>query len=257
MDWDNALLQEPPSLPMMSLLYGDAKVGKTELAATWPKPIIMAFENPGPTISGRKDLKITPLIYSFDDAIGFLTFLYKTPNHGFETLIIETITKMNKMFETEIITTDPKKSNNMGEAWGGYGKAYGILAEMHGRILKACEALRRDRGMNIVFVGHVDISKFSPPDGEGYNIYKLDMHTDSEKHYVNNSDVIGFISQKTMTRKGEDKKTIVASTDQRILTCKSSAAHVSGNRYGIVDDIVLEKGVNPLLKYLNVNRKGA
>jgi len=257
MDWDNALLQEPPSLPMMSLLYGDAKVGKTELAATWPKPIIMAFENPGPTISGRKDLKITPLIYSFDDAIGFLTFLYKTPNHGFETLIIETITKMDKMFQTEVIASDPKKASSIMAVHGGFGKGYGIVAEMHGRILKACEALRRDRGMNIVFVAHVDIGKFSPPDGETYNVYRLDMHEDSEKHYVNNSDIIAFLSQKTMTREGEDGKTKVASTDQRILTCKSSAAHVSGNRYGIVDDIVLEKGVNPLLKYLKSERKGA
>lgn len=261
MDWNTAALITPPSLPMMATIYGSHKVGKTELEASFssgdvtnPDLIIMAFESPGPTIAGRKDIRITPVINKFEDAMSFLRWLYANPGN-FKTLGIDTITRMSKVFETEIIASDPKKPQGMGAAHGGYGKAYGILSEMHGKIVQACEALRRDKGFNIVFVAHADIGKFSPPDGETYNVYELDMHEDSASHFLNNSDIIGFLDQKTLTREGDDGRIKVASTDQRILKVKSSAAHVSGNRYGITDDLIVEKGVNPLLKYLNADRE--
>ena len=253
MDWNTAALITPPSLPMMATIYGGPKVGKTELEATFPGLIIMAWESPGPTLEGRKDIVMTPLIKTFEDGMSFLRFLYKEP-HDFKTLGIDTITRMSKVFETEIIAGDPKKPKGMGDAQGGYGKSYGVLSEVHGKIVQACEALRRDRGMNIVFVAHSDVGKFSPPDGETYNVYELDMHEDSASHYLNNSDIIGFLDQKTFTREGEDGKVKVASTDQRILKVRSSAAHVSGNRYGITEDLIVEKGKNPLEQYLRADR---
>lgn len=261
MDWNTAALITPPSLPMMATIYGGPKVGKTELEASFPELIIMAWEHPGPTISGRADIVMTPIIKSFDDGIGFLRWLYANPGN-FKTLGIDTITRMSKVFETEIIAKNPADSKgtpatSMGDAAKGYGKSYAILTEMHSKIVQACEALRRDKGMNIVFVAHSDIHKFSPPDGETYNFFSLDMHEDSEAHYVNNSDVIGYLDQKTMVREGEDGRTKVASTDQRILRVKSSAAYVSGNRYGITEDLIVEKGVNPLAKYLTADRASA
>lgn len=253
MDWNSGALITPPSLPMMATIYGGPKVGKTQLEATFPGLIVMAWEHPGPTIEGRSDIKMTQIIKSFEDGMGFLRWLYANPG-DFKTLGIDTITRMSKVFETEIIASDPKGAKGMGAAHGGFGKAFGILSEMHSKVVQACEALRRDKGFNIVFVAHAEVGKFTPPDSETYNVYRLDMHEDSECHYVNNSDLIGFIDQKTMTREGEDGKVKVASTDQRILTCKSSAAHVSGNRYGITQDIVLEKGKNPLEQYLKADR---
>jgi len=274
MDWNTASLITPPSLPMMATIYGGPKVGKTELEATFPGLIIMAWEHPGPTISGRKDIKITPIITgeeiierdgrkvkvinALEHGLGFLRWLYLNPGE-FKTLGIDTITRMSKVFETEIIAKNPSDSKgtpatSMGDAAKGYGKSYAILTEMHSKIVQACEALRRDKGFNIVFVAHADIHKFSPPDGETYNFFSLDMHEDSEAHYVNNSDVIGYLDQKTMVREGEDGRTKVASTDQRILRVKSSAAYVSGNRYGITEDLIVEKGVNPLAKYLIADR---
>lgn len=253
MDWNNVMLMDPPTLPMMCTIYGGPKTGKTEMEATFPGLIVMAWEHPGPTLEGRTDIKMTPIIKSFEDGMGFLRWLYANPG-DFKTLGIDTITRMNKVFETEVIASDGKGAKSMGAAHGGFGKAYGILSEMHGKFVQACEALRRDRGFNIVFVAHADVHKFTPPDGETYNYYSLDMHEDSEAHYLNNSDLIGYLDQKTMVREGEDGKTKVASTDQRILRVKSSAAYVSGNRYGILDDLVVEKGVNPLAKYLSADR---
>jgi hypothetical protein len=253
MDWNMAALITPPTLPMMATIYGGPKTGKSELEGSFLGLVIMAWESPGPTLEGRKDIVMTPLIKTFEDGMGFLRFLYKEP-HDFKTLGIDTITRMSKVFETEIIANDPKKPKGMGDAQGGYGKSYGVLSEMHGKIVQACEALRRDRGMNIVFVAHSDVGKFSPPDGETYNVYELDMHEDSASHYLNNSDIIGFLDQKTLTREGDDGKVKVASTDQRILKVKSSAAHVSGNRYGITEDLIVEKGKNPLEQYLRADR---
>ena len=258
MDWSTSALITPPTLPMITTIYGQPKSGKTELEASFPGLILMAWENPGPTIQGRKDITMTPIIKSFDDGLGFLRWLYANPG-DFKTIGIDTITRMSKVFESEIIKNHAKDSKGtpatgMGDAAGGYGKSYGILSEMHQKIVLACEALRRDKGFNVVFVAHSDVRKFSPPDGETYNYYSLDMHEDSESHYINNSDLIGFLDQKTMTREGDDGKIKVASTDQRILRVKSSAAFVSGNRYGITEDLIVEKGKNPLEQYLRADR---
>ena len=259
MDWNSVALITPPSLPMMCTIYGGPKVGKTQLEATFPGLIVMAWEHPGPTIEGRTDIKMTPIVQSFEDGMGFLRWLYNNPGN-FKTLGIDTITAMDEVFQSEIIAIplkSGKKAKGLGDALDGWGAGVKALAEMHSKFMNACVALRRDKGFNIVFVAHAEVGKFTPPDSETYNVYRLDMHEDSECHYVNNSDLIGFIDQKTMTREGEDGKVKVASTDQRILTCKSSAAHVSGNRYGITQDIVLEKGKNPLEQYLKADRVSA
>jgi len=88
MDWNNIMLMDPPTLPMMATIYGGPKVGKTELEASFPGLIVMAWEHPGPTLEGRKDIKLTPIIKSFEDGLGFLRFLYQNPG-DFKTLGID------------------------------------------------------------------------------------------------------------------------------------------------------------------------
>jgi len=251
MDWSTAALITPPSLPMMATIYGGPKVGKTELEATFPGLIIMAWEHPGPTISGRTDIVMTPIIQNYEDGLSFLRWLYANPG-DFKTLGVDTITKMNKVFEAEIIKNSD--AQGMGDALGGYGKAYTALTEMHRKYLLAFEALRRDKGFNIVFVAHAEVGKFNRPDGEPYNYYKVDMNEKSEVHYLNNSDVIGYLDLKVMIKETKDKKIQAVTSNQRVLKVNTSASHVSGNRYGITEDLIVEKGVNPLAQYLTASR---
>lgn len=258
MGFDQAMLMEPPKLPLAVTVYGGPKVGKTEFEASFsggnaqdPDMIVMCWEHPGPTLQGRRDLRLTPIMKSFEEGMDFLRWLYKNPG-SFRKLAVDTITRMSRVYEAEIVAVKNKDGTTpkgMGDALGGYGKSFNALSEMHGKFVRACEALRVDHGFEIIWNGHSDVQKFSPPDGESYNFYALDMHEDSAAHYINNSDVIAYIDQKTMVREGEDGKMKVASTDQRILRVKASAAYVSGNRFGIVDDIVFEKGKNPLEQY--------
>lgn len=256
MEWSFDSLIEPPTLPQKALIYASPKVGKSELMATYPKTVVMAFENPGPTLAGRKDIKITPLIRSLEDALGFLRFLYKE-KHDFKTLGIDTITRASRIFESQIVATPNKDGiypKGMGDALGGYGKSFNYLSEMHSKIVLACEALNRDRGMYIVWLAHDTVTKFTPPDSESYNYYSLDMHEDSAAHYINNADVIAYLDMKTIRREGEDGKTKVGTTGDRTMRIKQSPAYVSGNRYGITEDFVFKAGENPLLNYLDASR---
>lgn len=258
MPFDEASLMEPPKLPLCVTVYGGPKVGKSEFEATFsgmdasnPDMIVMCWEHPGPTLAGRKDLRFTPLIKSFEQGMDFLKWLYVNPGN-YKKLAVDTITRMSRVYESEIVAVknkDGSQPRGMADAMGGFGKAYVALAAMHEKFVLACEALRQYKGFEIIWNAHSDVQKFSPPDGETYNYYSLDMHEDSAAHYINNSDIIAYLDQRVIATEGDDGKIKVRSTDQRILRVKASAAYVSGNRYGITDDIVFEKGKNPLDKF--------
>jgi hypothetical protein len=54
----------------------------------------------------------------------------------------------------------------------------------------------------------------------------------------------------TFVMKDEQKKSKAKSTGERIIQCTSEASSVSKNRMGLTDDIFIQHGINPLLKFL-------
>ena len=247
--YDLTQLEKPNgNRPVIMTIAGEAGLGKTTLAASFPNPVMIRLEDGSMAIQGM-DVAMFPLCQSSTDAFNQITAL-ATTDHSFKTLIIDSVTQLNTMIEGEVVASDPK-AKSINQANGGYGAGNGAVAEVHRKLRDWCGSLSSRKQMNIIFISHADSETVRPPDNEDYTRYTLRMHPKSASHYVDNVDCVAFIKQKTLVVGNADSdKKISFSDGTRIITCHPVASHVSKNRFGIDKDLPFIKGENPFKPFL-------
>ena len=238
---------KPQNRPVAITILGDAGLGKTSLAASFPKPIFIRSEDGLRSVPEKMMPDAFPLIKSVEELWAQLTALIRE-DHDYQTLVIDTITTLDTIFTDHVLESDPKKSKSLNQAHGGYGAGRDMIASLHRRVRNAAGMLM-DRGMNVVFVAHAETVRIEPPDANAYTKYAMRMNEKSTLPYIDNVDAIGFIRLETyVVGDGEVKK--AHSDGTRQMVCHAMAANVSKNRFGITEPITLEVGVNPFAAYL-------
>jgi len=236
-------LQSPQKKPMVATFVGQGGIGKTSLAASFPACVWIPIENPGQTLEGREDIAMFPLVKNpFMDMMQIFDALLQE-DHKFKTVVIDSITQLNTLFEKYVMDSDPKKPASINTALGGYGAGYKAVANLHGWVRLRCEELVEKKNMNVIFLAHADTETVSLPDQEPFQRYTIRMNDKSVSHYSDNVDIVGFIKL-GMFVTGEDKKRAM-SDGTRIITCYPTPSHISKNRFGIEKDIVFKKNENP------------
>lgn len=239
----------PEDGPIVATFTGDSGMGKTSLAATFPNPIVVRAEDGLQAIPMATRPDAFPLITKPDDLWGQIKTLL-VEDHSYKTLIIDSVTALDRMFMQHIVDTDPNKPKSINQALGGYGAGLAAVGSMHQRLRKACGMLRDRKGMNIVFIAHADTETIELPDQDPHTRYNLRLGKKSVPPYVDDSDLVGFIKLETFLKGEKDQRKKAISDGTRILVTYATAANVSKNRYGITDDIIVELGVNPLIDYV-------
>lgn len=243
-------VSKPKDGAIIATITGDAGVGKTSLAATFPKPIFIRAEDGMQSIDSKNRPDAFPVINKVDELWEQLRALAKD-EHDYKTLVLDSVTQLETLFAEYVIENDPKNPKSLAQANGGYGAGYGAVAAMHGRVRKAAKTLKEKRGMNVVFIAHSDVTTIDLPDEDPYSRYELRLHKKSMPHYVDNCDLVAYLRLETFTTgDGERKKAI--SSGNRIAICYTAAAQVSKNRFGISEDIEVPHGVNPFLQHIPV-----
>jgi hypothetical protein len=238
---------KPQNRPVAITILGDAGLGKTSLAASFPKPIFIRSEDGLRSVPEKMMPDAFPLIKSVEELWAQLTALIRE-DHDYQTLVIDTITTLDTIFTDHVLDSDPKKPKSLNQAHGGYGAGRDMIASLHRRVRNAAGMLM-DRGMNVVFVAHAETVRIEPPDANAYTKYAMRMNEKSTLPYIDNVDAIGFIRLETyVVGDGEVKK--AHSDGTRQMVCHAMAANVSKNRFGITEPITLEVGVNPFAAYL-------
>lgn len=245
--------------PLVITLCGDAGSGKTSTAATFPKPFLIRTQGEAlprdipeesapaelPPVGGRRvkqgDVEIWDEAELFDQLMALIR-----EDHDYKTLIIDSVTGLEAMFCQNIIDVQPAKQKTMNAAGSGFGSAWDTVAGKMSRIRKAAEILRDKKGMNVVFIAHVDVVRIDPPEGEAYTKYDLQLHKKIAPVFVNNVDVVAFMKQETFVMEGSKAKT----SGERVLSVEMTPANVSKNRLGITGDIPVKKGENPFAQYM-------
>ena len=238
----------PADRPIIATITGDAGLGKTTLAATFPKPIFIRAEDGLQSIPIGQRPDAFPIVHSVADLWAQLKDLCNS-EHDYETLIIDSVTALERLFTQHVLDSDPRQPKSMNQALGGYGAGLGAVATMHQRVRKACGYLNEKKAMHIVFIAHADTETIELPDQEPYTRYSLRLGKRSQAPYTDDSDLVGFIKLQTMFKAGsnpESKKKAI-SDGTRVIDCQATASSVSGNRYGITEAIRVEKGVNPFI----------
>lgn len=243
-----ATISKPADRPVICTITGDAGMGKTSLAATFPNPIFIRAEDGLQAIPEERRPDAFPLLGKAEDLWEQLMALVQE-EHQYKTLVIDSVTQLDTLFTGFIVESDPKKPKTINQALGGYGAGFDALSALHARVRKAAGALNERKGMHIVFLAHSETKTIELPDQDPYTRYDIRMHKKSVSHYVDNVDLVGHVKLETFTRgDGERKKAFSDGT--RLLVTYAAAAQVSKNRYGITEDLPLVPGNNPLVSYI-------
>lgn len=263
----SSIKKATPQAPVITIV-GFAGSGKSSLAGQFEKPIFIQAENATsvfetlpedsqpaffqqlPIPNAKKNIKPSEiLLEQLRELI--------TQEHDFKTVVIDTVTALNILFEQEVVEFDSNGASNIGEAAGGYSKGYLVVAGIHAKMRSACEHLRK-RGITVVFLAHTGIIKMKnrPESGE-YVAYSLDMPEKSRAIYVSSSDVVAYLKARDFVLGNEENKKgqttkygRVSNTGERVLITSSDGTigYIDAkNRYNLPDEIEVNKGENPLI----------
>lgn len=246
---------KPEREPIVATIVGTAGSGKTSLAATFPDAILIRTQGealPRDIVTPPDSL---PELQTADDLWDILKALLND-EHSYKTLILDSVTGLDSLFTTDVLDQEAKnggKARGIIQAMGGYGAGPAAVQASHMRVRKAVEFLRKRRGMHTIFVGHADIADVSPPDGDPFSHYTLRLPKKSIAPYTDAVDLVGFLKQERIVRGATEAKPDRAAkpgravtTGDRVLVTYLQPASLSKNRFGIEDDITVQKGVNPL-----------
>lgn len=242
------LVEKPKDTPIILTILGDSGLGKTSLACTFPSPIVIRGEDGLQSIPDGRRPDALPLIEKADQLWDQLMILIQQ-DHEYKTLVIDSVTALERIFIQNILDADPKKPASINQALGGYGNGAAAVGAMHQRVRKACGVLRDRKGMHIVFIAHAETETITPPDDEDYTRYSLRLGKKSIAPYVDDVDMVAFVKLATFTM-GEEGKRKAISTGERVVIAHATASNVSKNRYGIEEDIPFVKGVNPFIPFI-------
>ena len=229
--------------PVIATFFGEGGMGKSTLAAMFPKPVFIRTEDGTASLAGNDDVALFPLASSSQDVLDQIEAL-ATQEHDFKTLVLDSITQLATMIEHEIVAADPK-AKSINQAGGGYGAGYNTAAEKHRQVREWAGALAYERGMNVVFIGHADTETLDLPDMDPFARYTVRMHKRSLPHYTDNVDLVALIRLKTYVRGDGDKKRAISTGDREII-CFPQASSVTKNRFNITQPLPFTfEGGNP------------
>ena len=241
-------IAKPDDRSIICTITGDAGLGKTSLAATFPNPIFIRAEDGLQAVPSTSRPDAFPLLSNVDMLWEQLTALIKE-DHKYKTLVVDSVTQLDTLFTNYIVDTDPKKPKSIAQALGGYGAGFQALSSLHGRVRKAAGILNETKGMNIVFIAHSETETIELPDADPYTRYNIRMQKQSVSHFIDNVDMVAYLKLETHTfGDGERKKALSDGT--RILVSYATAANISKNRFGIEKDLIVQKGINPLIELI-------
>lgn len=229
--------------PVIATFFGEGGMGKSTLAAMFPKPVFIRTEDGTASLAGNDDVMLFPLVSSSQEVLDQIEAL-ATQDHDFKTVVLDSITQLATMIEHEIVAADPK-AKSINQAGGGYGAGYNTAAEKHRQVREWAGALAYERGMNVIFIGHADTETLDLPDFDPFARYTVRMHKKSLPHYTDNVDLVGLIRLKTYVRGDGDKKRAISTGDREVI-CFPQASSVTKNRFNITDPLPFTfQGGNP------------
>lgn len=244
--------------PFAGTIVGVQGTGKTSLACTFPDVFMIRTQGERPPHDIPEHQ--TPTTLEVENA-GELWDALKAllrEDHDYKTLVFDTATGLDILFTQDVLAAEPN-ARGLNQAMGGWGAGAAAVGAQHMRVRKAAEMLRKQKGMNIIFLAHADIVEVSPPDGDPYSSYSLRLPKKSIASYLDSVDLVGFLKQERIVRgaveakgdRGAKPGRAITSGD-RVLVTYLTPAMASKNRYGITEDLDVVKGENPLAPWIGL-----
>jgi len=178
----NELIQA--KIKLKGLIYGQPGVGKTSLALSAPKPLLIDFDN-GLRRVAKQYQTDSVQIQSYQDLLDILT---KEDVSSYETIVIDTLGKMIDRIADWLAISNPKVKQADGQlSMKGWGNVKGEFQ----RLLKVLEG----KNKSAIFIAHEKEEKV------GDDVMKRpDVAGSSGKDIVKELDFMGYMSIKNGKR---------------------------------------------------------
>jgi hypothetical protein len=213
--------------PQKVVIYGPEGIGKSSLAAMFPKGIFLDIE--GSTYQ---------LDVAREEVSSWTMLLERVKKYKgdqeFDTLIVDTADWAEELCKSHICSTN----NKTGIEDFGYHKGFTYLAEEFGRFLNLLSDLI-GTGLNVVVVAHAEISKFDLPEEAGsYNRWVLKLEKETAPLLKEWADMVLFINYKTFVVKSDNKmEKGKAQGGKRVIYTQHHVCWDAKNRRGLPEEL--------------------
>lgn len=212
-------------------VYGVEGIGKTSFAASAPSPIFIQTEDG----LGSLDVPHFPLANHIDDVMAAIGALY-TEKHAYQTVVLDSVDWAEQLLWQDIEAKHEAKDL-------AYGKGSVIAADKWRELLDGMNALRNDRGMTVILLGHCQIKRFDSPETEPYDRYQPKLDTRSSALIREWTDAVLFVNYRTVVKKtdvGFNKEVARGiTTGERLMYTAETPAYMAKNRYSLPESLPL------------------
>ncbi|MBW7905298.1 MAG: ATP-binding protein [Phycisphaerae bacterium] len=223
------------SAPRRTLVYGTHGIGKSTFGAMADAPIFIQTEDGLAAIECER----FPLARRYGDVIAALGELYSQP-HEYRTLVLDSLDWLERLIWADVC--EKRGVESMEDI--PYGKSYVFALTQWREVLAGLDALRNERGMNIVLIAHAQIERFANPETDTYDRYSPRLQKQASALVQEWCDEVLFATYKVHTKtvnEGFDRKRVQGiGTGERIVRTTERPAHVAKNRLGLPEEIPLD-----------------
>lgn len=214
------------------VIYGPEGIGKSTLAAHFPRPVFIDTEGS----TRHMDVARTEKPTSWAMLMEQVEYIRSDPGVC-SSLIIDTADWAEQLCMDGICAN--KKLTGIEDM--GYGKGYVYLAEEFGRLLNVLEEIV-GKGVHVVLTAHAMMRKFEQPDEMGaYDRWELKLQKKTSALVKEWSDLLLFANYKTMSVATDEKgKKFKAQGGRRVMYTSHHPCWDAKNRLGLPGELPLD-----------------
>lgn len=237
------------SLPPLLLVYGVAGIGKTSLALEFPNVAYIQIAPERPPVDQQ------PMTFGelnqYQQVVEALGALYQE-EHNIKTVVIDSLDALEPLIWQETCLRNSWKDIEQP----GYGKGYVAADYVWRDIIAGCEALRRDRGMTVIWLALTEASAHEEPGSQPYKRYDLKIHKRAESLTTQAADAVLFVNTKVAIKETDTgfgkKQAHAEGGGTRWLFTDGRPAFVAKNRFAMPDALPIPQraAYDAIAKYL-------
>lgn len=253
----NAVNRKTPK-GIRTVIYGAEGSGKTTLATSAPKALLIPTEDGWVGLDKDSDTVILPTVVKYDDVLPIVreiaTLYSKNPaEFPFKTIVIDSATALERLIHNYTLRSDPKFATGakltMESAHGGYGASYQFANDLFTYLLGTLDWFIA-RGINVTITCHaMAITEKDTIAGDEYTTMDCSLHSPKNGKSTGKReilkqwcDVLGYLhSPIYVTGKDGGFKTAMSASSDKVLGLHNNPKYAAKNRFSVQEPLIIPK----------------